>query len=81
VRRLRTKLGNQTLRRSSTPKDRINSLSCSITQRTCPAGARATNNIWGDANYDAIFSDWKTVGGVKIGTYALVQLNDMEISG
>ena len=46
-----------------------------------PAAVRTRDedNIWGDANYDLILSDWKTVGGVKIAHTRSFKLNDMEI--
>jgi glyoxylase-like metal-dependent hydrolase (beta-lactamase superfamily II) len=46
-----------------------------------PAAVRThdEDNIWGDANYDAILSDWKTVGGIKISHTRSFKLNDMEV--
>src|SRR5262249_31659762 len=35
--------------------------------------------IWGNQNYDAILSDWKTVGGIKIAHARSYKLGDMEI--
>lgn len=40
---------------------------------------RDQDNIWGDANYDLILSDWKTVAGIKIAHNRSWKLNDMEI--
>jgi glyoxylase-like metal-dependent hydrolase (beta-lactamase superfamily II) len=33
------------------------------------------DNIWGDVNYDLVFSDWREAGGVKIPMKRSVQLN------
>jgi len=46
-----------------------------------PAAVRTRDedNIWGDANYDAIFSDWRAVGGVKVAFTRSFKLNDMEV--
>jgi hypothetical protein len=46
-----------------------------------PAAVRTRDedNIWGDANYDMILSDWKTVGGVKVAHARSYQLNGMEV--
>jgi len=46
-----------------------------------PAAVRTQDedNIWGDQNYDAILSDWKTVSGVKIAHTRSFKLGDMEI--
>jgi glyoxylase-like metal-dependent hydrolase (beta-lactamase superfamily II) len=40
---------------------------------------RDEDNIWGDANYDSVLSDWKTVGGVKIAHTRSDRLNGMEV--
>ena len=46
-----------------------------------PAAVRTQDqdNIWGDQNYDAILSDWKTVGGIKIAHTRSFKLGDLEI--
>jgi glyoxylase-like metal-dependent hydrolase (beta-lactamase superfamily II) len=46
-----------------------------------PAAVRTRDedNIWGDANYDMILSDWKTVGGIKVAHTRSFKLNDMEV--
>jgi glyoxylase-like metal-dependent hydrolase (beta-lactamase superfamily II) len=46
-----------------------------------PAAVRTRDedNIWGDANYDMILSDWKTVGGIKVASTRSYKLNDMEV--
>ena len=45
-----------------------------------PAAVRTLDqdNIWGDQNYDAILSDWKTVGGIKIAHTRSYKLGDLE---
>jgi glyoxylase-like metal-dependent hydrolase (beta-lactamase superfamily II) len=40
---------------------------------------RDEDNIYGDSNYDAVFSDWRTVGGVKVAYERSYQLNGMEV--
>ncbi|HKD26791.1 MAG TPA: MBL fold metallo-hydrolase [Xanthobacteraceae bacterium] len=40
---------------------------------------RDEDNIWGDANYDLILSDWKTVGSIKVAATRSYKLNDMEV--
>jgi glyoxylase-like metal-dependent hydrolase (beta-lactamase superfamily II) len=46
-----------------------------------PAAVRTRDedNIWGDANYDMILSDWRAVGGVKFAYTRSYKLNDMEV--
>jgi len=46
-----------------------------------PAAVRTRDedNIWGDANYDMVLSDWKTVGGIKIAHTRSYQLSGMEV--
>src|SRR6266481_3434114 len=46
-----------------------------------PAAVRTRDedNIWGDANYDMILSDWRTVGGIKVAFARSYKLNDMEV--
>jgi len=46
-----------------------------------PAAVRThdEDNIWADQNYDAILSDWKTVGGIKVAHTRSFKLGDMEI--
>ena len=38
------------------------------------------DNIWGDVNYDLVFSNWRDIGGVKIGMSRKVELNDRMIT-
>jgi glyoxylase-like metal-dependent hydrolase (beta-lactamase superfamily II) len=40
---------------------------------------RDEDNIWGDANYDLLLGNWKTVNGVKIAFDRSYKLNDMEV--
>ena len=40
---------------------------------------RDEDNIWGDANYDLVLSDWKKVGGVNLAHSRSFRLNDMEV--
>jgi glyoxylase-like metal-dependent hydrolase (beta-lactamase superfamily II) len=40
---------------------------------------RDEDNIYGDSNYDTVFSDWKTFGGVKFPMTRSYKLNDMEV--
>ena len=40
---------------------------------------RDEDNIWGDANYDVIPSDWRTVGGIKVPYENSYKLNGMEV--
>jgi len=75
------KLGNQTLpavQYTDGPNKYI-----IIFDRTTklPAAVRTrdSDNIWGDANYDMILSDWKAVGNVKIAHTRSFKLNDMEV--
>lgn len=46
-----------------------------------PAAVRTleSDNVWGDQNYDAILSDWKAVGGIKVAHTRSFKLGDMEI--
>jgi len=46
-----------------------------------PAAVRTQDedNIWGDQNYDAILSDWKTVSGIKMAYTRSFKLGDMQI--
>jgi hypothetical protein len=46
-----------------------------------PAAVRTRDedNIWGDSNYDLVFSDWKDVNGVKIAYTQSYRLNAMEV--
>ena len=46
-----------------------------------PAAVRTRDedNIFGDANYDMILSDWKTVGGIKVAFARSYQLDGMEV--
>jgi Metallo-beta-lactamase superfamily len=38
------------------------------------------DNIWGDVNYDVVFSDWRDVGGVKIPMSRKYELNGKPVS-
>jgi glyoxylase-like metal-dependent hydrolase (beta-lactamase superfamily II) len=40
---------------------------------------RDEDNIWGDANYDVVLSDWRNVGGAKMAFGRSYRLNDMEV--
>src|SRR5260370_3323223 len=46
-----------------------------------PAAVRTRDedNIWGDANYDMMLSDWRAVGGVKFAFTRSYKLNHMEV--
>jgi glyoxylase-like metal-dependent hydrolase (beta-lactamase superfamily II) len=46
-----------------------------------PAAVRTRDedNIYGDSNYDALLSDWRTVAGVKFPYVRSFKLNDMEV--
>jgi len=75
------KLGNQTLP-AVTYTEGPNKFIILFDRTTkLPAAIRTRDedNIWGDANYDLILSDWKTVGGVKIAHGRSFKLNDMEV--
>jgi glyoxylase-like metal-dependent hydrolase (beta-lactamase superfamily II) len=75
------KLGNQTLP-AVQYADGPNKFIIMFDRAThLPAAVRThdQDNIWGDADYDAILSDWKAVGGVKIAHARSYKLNDMEI--
>jgi glyoxylase-like metal-dependent hydrolase (beta-lactamase superfamily II) len=47
-----------------------------------PAAIRTKDddNIHGDSNYDLVFSDWKTVDGVKIAHALSYRFNDVEVA-
>jgi len=75
------KLGNQTLPAVQYTEGQ-NKLIILFDRTThLPAAVRSheEDNIWGDQNYDAIFSDWKTVGGIKVAHTRSFKLGDMEI--
>jgi glyoxylase-like metal-dependent hydrolase (beta-lactamase superfamily II) len=40
---------------------------------------RDEDNIWGDSNYDLVFSDWKDVAGAKIASTQPYRFNAMEV--
>ena len=46
-----------------------------------PAAVRTRDDdhIYGDANYDMIFADWKDIGGAKVAHSLSFQLNGMEV--
>jgi glyoxylase-like metal-dependent hydrolase (beta-lactamase superfamily II) len=43
------------------------------------ARTRDEDNIWGDSNYDVVFSDWKDVSGVKVAHSLSFRLNAVEV--
>jgi glyoxylase-like metal-dependent hydrolase (beta-lactamase superfamily II) len=75
------KLGNQTLP-AVTYTEGPNKYIIIFDRNTkLPAAVRTRDedNIYGDSNYDVVFSDWRTVGGVKIAYERSSQLNGMEV--
>jgi glyoxylase-like metal-dependent hydrolase (beta-lactamase superfamily II) len=38
------------------------------------------DNIWGDVDYDLVFSDWRDIGGVKIGMSRKVELSGRAVT-
>jgi glyoxylase-like metal-dependent hydrolase (beta-lactamase superfamily II) len=75
------KLGNQTLPavQYTEGPDKFIILFDRTTHLPAAVRTHDEDNIWGDANYDAILSDWKTVGGIKVAHTRSFKLNDMEV--
>ena len=75
------KLGNQTLPavQYTEGENKFIILFDPATHLPAAVRTRDEDNIWGDCNYDAILSDWKTVGGVKIAYGRSFKLCDMEV--
>ncbi len=69
------KLGNQTLPAAVITQGPTKYIILFDRTTKLPAAVRTRDedNIWGDANYDLVLSDWKTVNGVKIAHSALLQ--------
>ena len=75
------KLGNQTLPAvvfTSGPTKYIIMFD-RTTKLPAAVRTRDEDNIWGDANYDMILSDWKVVAGVKVAHLRSFKLDDMEV--
>jgi glyoxylase-like metal-dependent hydrolase (beta-lactamase superfamily II) len=75
------KLGNQTLPAvvfASGPTKYIIMFD-RATKLPAAVRTRDEDNIWGDANYDMILSDWKVVAGVKVAYLRSFKLDDMEV--
>src|SRR5262252_949481 len=75
------KLGNQTLPAVAYTNGPNKYIIMFDRSTKLPAAVRTRDedNIWGDANYDMILSDWRTVGGVKVAFARSYKLNDMEV--
>jgi glyoxylase-like metal-dependent hydrolase (beta-lactamase superfamily II) len=75
------KLGNQTLPAAVLTQGPTKYIILFDRTTKLPAAVRTRDedNIWGDANYDVILSDWKTVAGVKMPYSRSYKLNDMEV--
>ncbi len=75
------KLGNQTLPAAVFTQGSTKYIILFDRTTKLPAAVRTRDedNIWGDANYDVILNDWKTVAGVKIAHSRSYKLNDMEV--
>jgi Metallo-beta-lactamase superfamily len=75
------KLGNQTLPAITYTNGPTKYIIMFDRATKLPAAVRTRDedNIWGDANYDMILSDWQTVGGVKFAGTRSYKLNDMEV--
>jgi hypothetical protein len=75
------KLGGKTLRAVSFADGGTNFTVLIDPQTKLPAAIRTLDddNISGDSTYDAVPSDWKTVGGVKIAHTLSYQLNGVEV--
>jgi hypothetical protein len=75
------KLGNQTLPAVVLTQGQFKYIIIFDRATKLPAAVRTRDedNIWGDANYDMILSDWKTVGGIKVPGTRSYQLNGMEV--
>jgi glyoxylase-like metal-dependent hydrolase (beta-lactamase superfamily II) len=75
------KLGNQTLPAIAYTNGPTRYIIMFDRATKLPAAVRTRDedNIWGDANYDMILSDWQTHGGVKFAAVRSYKLNDMEV--
>ena len=75
------KLGNQTLPAVAYTNGPNKYIIMFDRSTKLPAAVRTRDedNIWGDANYDMILSDWRTVGGIKVAFARSYKLNDMEV--
>jgi len=75
------KLGNQTLPSVVYTNGQFKYIIMFDRATKLPAAVRTRDedNIWGDANYDMILSDWKVVAGVKMAHTRSFKLNDMEV--
>jgi glyoxylase-like metal-dependent hydrolase (beta-lactamase superfamily II) len=75
------KLGNQTLPAIVLTQGQFKYIIIFDRATKLPAAVRTRDedNIWGDANYDMILSDWKTAGGIKVAGTRSYQLNGMEV--
>jgi hypothetical protein len=76
------KLGNQTLPAVEFTQGANKYIIMFDRSTHLPAAVRTRDedNIWGDSNYDVIFSDYRTVGGIKFAYDRLFKLNDMDIA-
>jgi glyoxylase-like metal-dependent hydrolase (beta-lactamase superfamily II) len=75
------KLGDQTLPAIAFKRgpDTLIVLFDRTTKLPAAIRTRDEDNIYGDSNYDAILSDWKTIGGAKIAHAWSYRLGDMEV--
>jgi glyoxylase-like metal-dependent hydrolase (beta-lactamase superfamily II) len=75
------KLGNQTLPAVAFTSGPTKYIIMFDRATKLPAAVRTRDedNIWGDANYDVILSDWKAVAGVKVAHARSFKLDDMEV--
>jgi len=75
------KLGNQTLPAVVIDQGQFKYTVLFDRTTKLPAAVRTRDedNIWGDANYDMVLSDWITVAGVKFAKTRSFRLNDMEV--
>lgn len=75
------KLGNQTLPavQYTEGQNKFIILFDRTTHLPAAVRTRDEDNIWGDANYDVVLSDWKLAGGVKFAQQRSFKLNDMEV--
>jgi glyoxylase-like metal-dependent hydrolase (beta-lactamase superfamily II) len=76
------KLGNQTLPAVEWTQGPTKYLIMFDRTTHLPAAVRTRDedNIWGDSNFDVIFSDYRTVGGIKVAFDRVFKLNDMDIA-
>src|SRR6202030_380166 len=75
------KLGDQTLPAVTYTQGPVKYIIMFDRTTKLPAAVRTRDedNIWGDSNYDAVLSDWKTVGGVKMAHTRSYRLGNMEV--